>query len=84
MATNQAFCAIGIIFGYFIGALAVDLPHEYNIVNFDWRKAFACQGIVLLIIATAFMCIENRKLDIFGDRIQEVPMNQDIKDTHSI
>ena len=41
LAINQAFCAIGIIFGYFVGALAIDLPPEYNPIGFDWRKAFA-------------------------------------------
>ena len=78
MATNQAFCAIGVIAGYGVGALIVDMPPEYNVLNLDWRKGFAIQGVALFIVALGFMSFDNNRLDIFGDRTFEVPMNIEI------
>jgi sugar phosphate permease len=49
----------------------------------DWRKGFAVQGFALIIIAIGFMCFDNSRLDIFGDRIADVPMNIEIKSVHS-
>jgi hypothetical protein len=74
MATNQAFCAIGVIFGYVAGALIVDLPTEYSYI--DWRKGFAIQAFALFVIAAGFLTFDNHRLDIFGDRwMPDVPMN---------
>lgn len=83
MATNQAFTAVGIIFGYAVGALIVDMTPENNYFNLDWRKGFAVQGFALIVIAFGFMCFDNSRLDIFGDRIPDVPMNVEIKSVHS-
>lgn len=83
MATNQAFCMIGVIFGYAVGAVIVDLPPEYNTLDLDWRKGFALQGFCLLFIALGFMSFNNERLDIFGDRTLSVPMNVDIMSHHS-
>lgn len=41
MATNQAFCAIGVIFGYAVGAMMIDLASEAEYLDLDWRKGFA-------------------------------------------
>jgi len=64
--------------GYFVGAIATDLPKD-NALGFDWRKAFAVQGFVLILIAIGFMCFDNDRIDIFGDRVEEVPHNTDLK-----
>lgn len=56
---------------------------SYNTYNLDWRKGFAVQGFALILIAIGFMCFDNSRLDIFGDRIADVPMNVEIKSVHS-
>ena len=81
MATNQAFCAIGVIAGYAVGAVIVDLPAEYNYL--DWRMGFLIQAVALGFVATGFMAFDNSKLDIFGDRMPEVPMNVEIRSVNS-
>jgi len=59
------------------------MDQENNYYNLDWRKGFAVQGFALIIIAIGFMCFDNSRLDIFGDRIADVPMNVEIKSVHS-
>jgi hypothetical protein len=29
-----------VIVGYGVGAVIVDMPIEYNLINMDWRKGF--------------------------------------------
>lgn len=40
LALNQSCALIGVIAGYCVGALSVDMPVEYNFISMDWRKGF--------------------------------------------
>lgn len=83
MAFNQAFCAIGVITGYGVGALIVDGALENPYIKLDWRKGFALQAFALLFVSAGFASFDNNRLDIFGERMGEVPMNVEIKSVHS-
>jgi sugar phosphate permease len=73
-----------VIVGYGVGAVIVDMPIEYNLINMDWRKGFIIQAIALSVITSVFMTFDNNRLDVFGDRtIPDVPMNIDLRSVHS-
>ena len=62
MAILHSFVVIGVMFGYIMGAITVNLFSEY----FTWRFAFMLQGFFMIIIGICFLFCENSALDIFA------------------
>ena len=69
----QSLAMMGIIIGFFVGAIAADAK-QLGIENyFNWRRAIFTQGVALYIIGFFFICYPNDKIDIMAEekRLEE-------------
>jgi MFS family permease len=62
MAILHSFVVIGVMFGYIMGAITVNLLSDH----FTWRFAFMLQGVFMILIGICFLFCENQALDIFA------------------
>ena len=61
MAVLHSFVVIGVMAGYIVGAISVNVLEEYM----NWRFAFQLQGYFMILIGICFLCSDNEALDIF-------------------
>ena len=61
MAVLHSFVVIGVMIGYIVGALAVNVLENYM----SWRFAFQLQGYFMILIGICFIFCDNAALDIF-------------------
>ena len=55
MAILHSFVVIGIMSGYIVGAIAVNLLQDF----IDWRFAFMIQGYFMIVIGICFIFSDN-------------------------
>jgi MFS family permease len=62
MAILHSFVVIGVMVGYILGAITVNLFDKF----FGWRFAFMLQGWFMILIGICFIMTDNKALDIFA------------------
>ena len=70
MAILHSFVVIGVMVGYIVGAIAVNVLEDENDGKPKygikaWRYAFMLQGYFMIVIGLFFLCADNSALDIF-------------------
>ena len=67
MAILHSFVVIGVMSGYIVGAIAVNVLDKL----ISWRFAFTLQGYFMILIGICFIFSDNAALDIF-DKIKKI------------